>query len=464
MAELSDKNGPQAGVGASPSIAEVVAESLADVAYVSDPQTHEVVWINPMGMRLLGITSVEGRKCHELFQDFDEPCPFCPVDQLTFDTYYEWEHTKARLERTFALRDKLISWRGRTLHLELATDITRQVEQRDQFRIRFQRERLLMDCVKLLMQSDDFPAAVDEVLRRIGVNYQADRAYIFQIGYHEELGDVVSNTHEWCGPGVVSEMPTLQDLPAHLVQPWIDLFVDNKSVIIEDLEDSRESHPDIYAILHRQNITRLFAAPIFQGEHVLGFVGVDNPRTRESDLTLLSSLGYFFGVERSNRETVDGLRAMGLCDALTELGNRNAYREKCRQLDNAPDKPLGVIFIDLNNLKTINDTYGHEQGDAYIRGVSQILGRTFRRQDIYRVGGDEFVFLCEDLSEAMFRERASRMRADCEERYPGSLAMGVVWRERRGKLEAMVREADALMYAEKQHQKNLARRQEQSGR
>ena len=42
--------------------------------------------------------------------------------------------------------------------------------------------------------------------------------------------------------------------------------------------------------------------------------------------------------------------------------------------------------------------------------------------------------------------------------------MGVVWRERRGKLEAMVREADALMYAEKQHQKNVARRQEQAGR
>ena len=64
MADCSDRDGPQAGERgcAVSSIAEVVAESLADVAYVCDPQTYEVVWINPVGLRVLGITTAEGRK------------------------------------------------------------------------------------------------------------------------------------------------------------------------------------------------------------------------------------------------------------------------------------------------------------------------------------------------------------------------------------------------------------------
>ena len=67
------------------------------------------------------------------------------------------------------------------------------------------------------------------------------------------------------------------------------------------------------------------------------------------------------------------------------------------------------MMIDLDNFKTINDTYGHDAGDRALRETGLLLAKAFGKNYCYRYGGDEFLVICPDLSETEFREKLNNM-------------------------------------------------------
>ena len=87
-------------------------------------------------------------------------------------------------------------------------------------------------------------------------------------------------------------------------------------------------------------------------------------------------------------------------DGLAGVGNITAYNKKVREIEDAikdgEDIKFAVVMIDLNNLKSTNDTYGHEQGDEAIKGLSQIICSVFDRSYVFRIGGDEFAVILQD--------------------------------------------------------------------
>jgi diguanylate cyclase (GGDEF)-like protein/PAS domain S-box-containing protein len=96
------------------------------------------------------------------------------------------------------------------------------------------------------------------------------------------------------------------------------------------------------------------------------------------------------------------LHFMSFHDALTGLYNRAYFEEEISRLQDSRQFPITIIVSDMDNLKTINDTYGHDAGDSAIIGTAQILTKVFREEDIVaRIGGDEFVVIipCYDISE-----------------------------------------------------------------
>lgn len=88
---------------------------------------------------------------------------------------------------------------------------------------------------------------------------------------------------------------------------------------------------------------------------------------------------------------------MALRDDLTGVKNKRAYSQSEQKLNqqimDGTAAPFGVVVCDINDLKLVNDTEGHNAGDAYIRSASSILCNTFSRSPVYRIGGDEFVIL-----------------------------------------------------------------------
>ena len=91
---------------------------------------------------------------------------------------------------------------------------------------------------------------------------------------------------------------------------------------------------------------------------------------------------------------MDRISDLAYTDPLTGVKSKAAYAEEIAKVDKSIEEgetQFGLVFFDLNNLKIINDTYGHEAGDRYIKSACKLICNTYAHSPVYRIGGDEFV-------------------------------------------------------------------------
>ncbi len=161
----------------------------------------------------------------------------------------------------------------------------------------------------------------------------------------------------------------------------------------------------------------------------------------------------------------DEIRALSLRDPLTSLYNLRGFRllaQQALRLAKRAGQPFSVLFIDLDNLKEVNDSLGHPAGSAFLMETGEILRDAFRETDVLgRVGGDEFAvagqFSRAAISQAARRleEFAARHNAKSGRAADLSFSAGHVTSDAgdRDSLDEMLAEADRAMYEEKRRRK-----------
>ena len=152
------------------------------------------------------------------------------------------------------------------------------------------------------------------------------------------------------------------------------------------------------------------------------------------------------------------LEVMSYRDALTNLYNPRSYQEHMEELSKKK-LPYGLIYIDLNDFKHVNDTYGHEAGDALLNIVAKRLQNSIREKDrAFRIGGDEFVVVIHGTHDKKFFENViARMRENVareviigEIRLKASISAGYArFPEDGTAFEDIVKKADDAMYYNK---------------
>lgn len=143
-------------------------------------------------------------------------------------------------------------------------------------------------------------------------------------------------------------------------------------------------------------------------------------------------------------------------DGLTMVSNRTAYVERIDRVDLSV--PFAVMVFDINGLKYVNDNHGHETGDEIIIGLAKILGSIFREEDIYRIGGDEFVVLLPDCDKEAtirlyesFPAALAEYNAKAELLEPLSVSKGIAFSDKKKDkaYRDVFNRADAEMYKDK---------------
>jgi two-component system, cell cycle response regulator len=160
------------------------------------------------------------------------------------------------------------------------------------------------------------------------------------------------------------------------------------------------------------------------------------------------------------------IKSLSLIDDLTGLYNRRGFLTVAKQqgkVANRQRKNLLLIYTDMDNLKSINDTLGHQSGDSALKDIAEILNRTFRSSDVIgRIGGDEFAILGIEESEADFGKIRARLDRNIEaysektgKPYPLSLSLGIIrfTPVQYEDLDQLMAKADELMYEVKQSKK-----------
>ncbi|MBR5965172.1 MAG: diguanylate cyclase [Treponema sp.] len=129
---------------------------------------------------------------------------------------------------------------------------------------------------------------------------------------------------------------------------------------------------------------------------------------------------------------ITALGDLALRDSMTRVGNKAAYTAKISELRD--DEQYGIVLMDANNLKMVNDTYGHDAGDEYLKGCCKILCDVFTHSPVFRIGGDEFAAILKGrdfenrlvlvgTAKERFRKSWNENKNDPVHRYSGSIGM-----------------------------------------
>ena len=224
------------------------------------------------------------------------------------------------------------------------------------------------------------------------------------------------------------------------------------------------------------------AFPIRIGGKLDGAMEFYTRSVRQPDpalLRVLDSIGLQIGQFIARKAAQEQLQQLAHFDYLTGLPNRNLFNQLlAHALEKAKRREtrLGLLFIDLDGFKQVNDRFGHDAGDHLLATFAERLGASLRSSDIVarpgsaevaaRLGGDEFVVLIEDVNDPSELEIVAQRileaaakpfdLAGAEGRVGASIGIGI-FPDDGTDLDALVKSADAAMYAAKQAGKNTVR-------
>lgn len=114
---------------------------------------------------------------------------------------------------------------------------------------------------------------------------------------------------------------------------------------------------------------------------------------------------------------IEFVHAQAYIDGMTRVGNKAAYLELVKEINEkiaAGTAAFSIAVFDVNGLKSMNDDYGHETGDRMVIGASDCIKRVFGGENVFRIGGDEFIAVLPDFTEADMTEAFGKLDAETE--------------------------------------------------
>ena len=239
-----------------------------------------------------------------------------------------------------------------------------------------------------------------------------------------------------------------------VVSSWKKLINENGNCMIvhdqKGMDYIKENAPEWHASLAANNIKSLVLFPLKSGDAVVGYMWVSNfkaddtPKIKEA----LEITTFVLGAQIGNRLMVDQLTKLSSVDLLTGLYNRNKLNAYMTGVAESGQMPIGLIFLDINGLKKVNDEQGHLAGDDLIKRAADTLSSVFAGCDIFRVGGDEFVVVLKRATEEKIIPLLERLHEESDKANV-SFAAGYAITDDHKDFEKALNEADFYMYKDK---------------
>ncbi|MCR4558250.1 MAG: GGDEF domain-containing protein [Saccharofermentans sp.] len=311
---------------------------------------------------------------------------------------------------------------------------------------------VLKTCIKL-RGANDFKATMIEVIGDIRVLCGAEVCTVMLVDESEGKSSILATSK--------AENSTIRTLLQHdnmfdVAMSWLDTIGERDSIIIKndkDMEYVKEVNYLWYKTLDESNVQSIVIFPLRHNRELLGFIWVTNidvenvQRIKET----LELTTFFISSEIAGYVMLKQLERVSYTDMLTGIGNRNSMNDKVSKVVSGEEQfqgPYGVVFADLNGLKSVNDMNGHSAGDLLIKKAGLVLQEAFVDDYIYRAGGDEFMVIscCDRFA---FEGKIDKLRSMASNPDNVCFSVGCFYNDSDADIRDAMRIADEEMYKDK---------------
>ncbi|MCR4822456.1 MAG: GGDEF domain-containing protein [Treponema sp.] len=345
---------------------------------------------------------------------------------------------------------------GNTCYCTYSMEITREADSKKMAETSYETASdVLNTCIKL-RGTDNFKKSMEDVIKDIRKICNADYCCIMTSDFLTSKFSILCEDGGENKSFNYSKNWATDDF-FKMALSWEDTISGSNCLILKnktDMEVLKERNPAWYESLQEAKVNSIALFPLKFGYELLGYIWATDFDT-ENVVRIKETLeltSFFLGSEIANYQLFDRLKFVSTMDMLTGVFNRNEMNDRVNQLsvDNTPNKKnIGVIFADLNGLKRVNDSEGHDAGDALIKDASAMLREVFPKCEIFRAGGDEFMILLRDVNEDEIKLLMEKLKSRAEKHEKVSFALGYSIQDDCNEIRRAMREADSRMYEDK---------------
>ena len=303
-----------------------------------------------------------------------------------------------------------------------------------------------------LSNKSDFKLSLNKVIDDIREMCKASFCCILLIDEFKEKLDIMAESRD--NTGIRHEMSHyLDDNFYGIVKSWHDTIGDSDCIIINDkrgFDYIKDKNPIWYQSRQKEKIYSLVLFRLKFGNNLLGYIWVSDFKNDDT-INIKETLeitAFILGSEIANHLMLNQLVELSTIDLLTGVFNRNEMNNYMERIANKHNHPIGLMFLDINGLKKINDIEGHLAGDLLIKRAATVLKTIFKNNPVFRAGGDEFVVILDDVSQAdldnyskIVKEKASKNNV--------SFSIGYSIKDNSSQILDALKEADTNMYTDK---------------
>ncbi|MFI3254909.1 MAG: bifunctional diguanylate cyclase/phosphodiesterase [Eubacteriales bacterium] len=381
-----------------------------------------------IGSNFYEYISMEESHLEEAFPDWDK------------QDFYETDSYNSRLNQRFFMRAGYIR-ESNVIFCEMIPT-NNDLEANSSF------EEAMTRCMEIYGQPEE--TVLISFMELLCQFYESERAYVYRFNFTDNTINCVS---QWClDPqfNITKEIGTKMDC-TFLIK-WLEEENVGGIVTANREAEDFDQNTTIAKIMETFQMKNVTLCTVEDSNHKpVGLVGLSNRQDYRKllDRRLLHTISRFVALDVSKQAGSDRLFHVENRDVLTGFYNRFAYDKKVTAMRENPPKKLGVISVNINGLKNINNNLGNEAGDEHIKKSGTAVKSHFG-YDIFRVSGDEFIGLAYDVDKEEFEYKVTSLQRKLREESNYDFSMGSSWGEGKVDYGSLLREADGVMYINKQ--------------
>lgn len=312
---------------------------------------------------------------------------------------------------------------------------------------------VLETCIKL-RSPGDFKETVASICSDIRALCGSEHCCILLMDHENRkcsvLGEAFSDT-----TNLLPMSTYLDDGFYDIADSWKSTIAGSNCIIIKndhDMEIIRQRNPIWHNSITSAGGKTIVLFPLEFKNELLGYIWTINFSSNLADniKQTLELTTFILASEIYSYRLIDKLHILSSTDMLTGVMNRNEMNNYVDSLANSfSGKSVGILFVDLNGLKAINDSDGHNAGDDLLKNAANAMRDVFAVHEIFRAGGDEFVVVLTDLTEEELQYKVDRLKAASENYENVVFAVGAAYENDVKNIRIALRNADERMYADK---------------